>query len=85
LVEPQNQGGWFISGLCSKPLTFCSWFKLKTTGMISPGLISKPVVMVCLWFSLKITGMVSPGLVLKSVVTVCLGLALKPVASDFSV
>jgi hypothetical protein len=32
LVEPQNQGGRFVSGLSSKPLGRFSWFGLKTKG-----------------------------------------------------
>jgi hypothetical protein len=32
-------------GLASKPCsTVCQWFGLKTTGTLSPGLASKPVV-----------------------------------------
>jgi hypothetical protein len=32
LVEPQNQGRWFVSGLPSKPLGRFSLFGLKTSG-----------------------------------------------------
>jgi hypothetical protein len=30
LVEPQNQGRRFLSGLASKPLGWVSWLSLKT-------------------------------------------------------
>jgi hypothetical protein len=40
LVEPQNQGRRFVSGLTLKPLaTVCQWFGLKTTRTVSPGLV----------------------------------------------
>jgi hypothetical protein len=32
LVEPQNQGRRFVSGLASKPLGQFLWFGLKTSG-----------------------------------------------------
>jgi hypothetical protein len=32
LVEPQNQGRWFVSGLASKPLGWFLRFDLKTSG-----------------------------------------------------
>jgi hypothetical protein len=32
LVEPQNQGRWFVSGLASKPLGWFLRFDLKTGG-----------------------------------------------------
>jgi hypothetical protein len=56
LVEPQNQGRWFVSSLASKPLETVCQFGLKTTGMIFSNLASKPMAMV------------SPGLASKKVV-----------------
>jgi hypothetical protein len=56
LVEPQNQGRRFISGLASKLLgwlsTVCQWFCLKTTGAVFSDLASKLVATVSL-LSLK--------------------------------
>jgi hypothetical protein len=47
LVEPQNQGRWFVSGLASKPvLTVFSGLASKPVGMVSPSLTSKPVARV---------------------------------------
>jgi hypothetical protein len=42
LVEPQNQGQRFVSGLASKPL-----------GRVFPIWTSKPAATVCQWFDLK--------------------------------
>jgi hypothetical protein len=57
LVEPQNQGRRFISGLASKLLgwlsTVCQWFGLKTTGAVFSDLASKLLgwlSTVCQWF-----------------------------------
>jgi hypothetical protein len=45
LVEPQNQGGRFVSGLASKPVaTIFADLTLKSVATVSPGLASKPVV-----------------------------------------
>jgi hypothetical protein len=57
LVEPQNQGRRFVSGLASKPLgrffdslasksvaTVFSSFASKLVATVSPGLASKPVL-----------------------------------------
>jgi hypothetical protein len=45
LVEPQNQGRRFVSGLDSKPaVTIFSSLASKLVTMVSPGLASKPVV-----------------------------------------
>jgi hypothetical protein len=57
LVEPQNQGQWFVSGLASKPLgrflavwhqnllqTVFSSLPSKLVVMVSPSLSSKPAV-----------------------------------------
>jgi hypothetical protein len=44
LVEPQNQGRLFVSGLASKPLGGFSQFGLKTGGDGFSRLASKPVV-----------------------------------------
>jgi hypothetical protein len=69
LVEPQNEGQWFVSGMASKPLgQFVSGLEAKPLGRFVSGLVSIPVVTV---FS---------GLALKPVVTVSLGLTLKTVA-----
>jgi hypothetical protein len=63
LVEPQNQGRRFISGLDSKSLgrfvlkitvTVCQWFGLKTTKTVPPCLTSKPVVTVYLSLVFKL-------------------------------
>jgi hypothetical protein len=44
LVEPQNQGGWFVSGLASKPLGwFVSGLTSKPLGWFVSGLASKPL------------------------------------------
>jgi hypothetical protein len=44
LVEPQNQGQWFVSGLASKPLgRFVSGLASKTVGRFVSGLASKQV------------------------------------------
>jgi hypothetical protein len=45
LVEPQNQGRWFVSGLTSKSVaTVFSGLASKSVVMVSLGLASKPVV-----------------------------------------
>jgi hypothetical protein len=45
LVEPQNQGRWFVSGLASKPVTIVfSGLASKSVVMVSLGLTLKPVV-----------------------------------------
>jgi hypothetical protein len=50
LVESQNQGRWFVSGLISKPLRqFISGLASKPAAMVSCGLASKPAVTVS-WF-----------------------------------
>jgi hypothetical protein len=49
LVEPQNQGRRFISGLTLKPLERFPDFDLKITAMVSFDLASKPVDTVS-WF-----------------------------------
>jgi hypothetical protein len=59
LVEPQNQGQQFVSGLASKLMaTVYEWFGQKTTRTVFTGLASKPVTTV------------SSGLAPKLVVTV---------------
>jgi hypothetical protein len=76
LVEPQNQGRWFVSGLTSKPL-----------GQVFAGLVSKPVAMISSGLASKPTATVFAGLVSKSVATVFSCLASKLVAmisSDFA-
>jgi hypothetical protein len=54
-------------------VTVCQWFDIKTTGMVSPILASKPVASV------------SPDLASKPVASVSPGLASNPVVEDFSV
>jgi hypothetical protein len=45
LVEPQNQGRWFVSGLTSKPVpTVFFGLASKSVVMVSLGLASKSVV-----------------------------------------
>ncbi len=57
LVEPQNQGRRFVSGLASKPVaTVFSDLASKPVAMVSPGLAS------------KLVATVSPGLASKLVV-----------------
>jgi hypothetical protein len=65
LIEPQNQGRWFVSGLSSKPL---ERFVLKTTEAVFYGLTSKPVVTVFSGLALKLVATVSPDLISKLVV-----------------
>jgi hypothetical protein len=44
LVEPQNQGPWFVSGLASKSLRrFVSGLASKSLGWFASGLASKPL------------------------------------------
>jgi hypothetical protein len=52
LVDPQNQGRWFISGLASKPLGWFLWFGLKIGGDGFSGWAAKPMATVS-WLSLK--------------------------------
>jgi hypothetical protein len=59
LVEPQNQGRWFVSGLASKPL-----------GQFGSGLASKPLATVFSGLASKLVATVSPVLASKSMVTV---------------
>jgi hypothetical protein len=73
LVERQNQGRWFVSGLASKPL-----------GRFLIGWASKPMATVCEWFGLKTSRTVSGGLASKPAMMVFSGLASKPVAMVFS-
>jgi hypothetical protein len=81
LVEPQNQGWRFVSGLTSKPLrrflpvwTQNRWYDFSSVWA------SKLMAMVCEWFNLKITWAVFTGLASKSLVTVSGDLTSKPVA-----
>jgi hypothetical protein len=80
LVEPQNQGRRFVSGLAPKPLGWFSlvwpqnhsdgfhWFGLKTDATVSSGLASKPAATVFSNLSSKLVAMVSPSLASKSAV-----------------
>jgi hypothetical protein len=72
LVEPQNQGRRFLSGLVSKPL-----------GRFSSGLASKSVVTVSSGLASKPDATVSSGLASKPATTVFAGLASNPVAAVF--
>jgi hypothetical protein len=70
LVEPQNQGRQFVSGLVSKPLTNCRpWFCTRTVFTrlaskpmvtVSVGLASKPAMMVWLQNLLRRFSLVWP-------------------------
>jgi hypothetical protein len=97
LVEPQNQGRWFVSGLASKPLgwfliglaskpmaTVCEWFGLKTTRTVFACLASKPVVTVSGGLALKAAVTVFAGLASKPMATVSGGLGSKPAAMVFA-
>jgi hypothetical protein len=81
LVEPQNQGRWFVSVLASKPLRrfspvwpqnrwrrFSSCLASKHVVTVSGGLASKPIVMVFSSLASKLVAMVSPGLASKPMV-----------------
>jgi hypothetical protein len=57
LVEPQNQGRWFVSGLASKP-----------AAMVFTSLASKPVATVFSSLASKLVATVSPGLASKPTV-----------------
>jgi hypothetical protein len=94
LVEPQNQGRRFVSGLASKPLgrfslvwpqnqwaTVSSGLASKPAAMVFTGLASKPVVTVCEWFGLKTTRTVSSSLASKPAATVFFSLASKLVVT----
>jgi hypothetical protein len=79
LVEPQNQGQQFVSGLASKLMaTVCEWFGQKTTRTVFTGLASKPVTTVSSGLAPKLVVTVSCGLASKPGVTVSAGLASKP-------
>jgi hypothetical protein len=97
LVEPQNQGRRFVSGLtsnhsdgsssvwASKPMaTVCEWFGLKTTRMVFTGLASKQVVTISGGLTSKPVVTVSGSLASKPIAMVFSALALKPVAMIFS-
>jgi hypothetical protein len=66
LVEPQNQGRRFVTGLTSKPV--CQWYGLKTTGTVFSGLASQLVALVFSSLTLKSVATISPGLTSKAVV-----------------
>jgi hypothetical protein len=79
LVEPQNQGRRFVSGLASKPLTTVfAGFNSKPVVTVSGGLASKPTATVSGGLALKPAATVFSSLVSKLVATVSPGLALKP-------
>jgi hypothetical protein len=98
LVEPQNHGRWFVSGLTSKPLgQFLIGLGIKTDddGLsmfwpqnhwddLSSIWASKPMVTFCEWFGLKTTQTVFTSSASKLVVMVSGGLASKPVATVFT-
>jgi hypothetical protein len=78
LVELQNQGQWFVSGLTSKPLgRFFIGLGLKTTRTVFTGLASKLVAMVSGDLASKPAATVSGGLASKPAATVSSGLASK--------
>jgi hypothetical protein len=96
LVEPQNQGRRFDSGLASKPLgrfssvwasksmmTVCEWFDLKITRTVFAGLASKPVVTVSDDLASKLVTTISGGLASKPTVTFSSSLISKPTATIF--
>jgi hypothetical protein len=85
LIEPQNQGRRFISGLASKPLRrFVSGLTSKPLGRFVSGLVSKSVVMIFSGLASKPMATFLSGLASKPVVMVSLGLTSKPVV-DFLV
>jgi hypothetical protein len=68
LVEPQNQGRRFVSGLASKLVaTVFAGLASKPVATVSSGLISKPVVTVFSSFASKLVVTISPGLASKPV------------------
>jgi hypothetical protein len=82
LVEPQNQGRRFVSGLASKPVaTVSSGLTLKPAAMVSGGLASKPAVTVFASLASKPVTMIFCSLTSKLVTTVSPGLASKPAVS----
>jgi hypothetical protein len=69
LVEPQNQGRRFMSGLASKPLgRFLTGLASKPVAIVFAGLASKPVATVLSSLTSKLVATVSPGLASKLVV-----------------
>jgi hypothetical protein len=69
LVEPQNQGRWFVSALTSKPLRwFVSGFTSKPLRRFVSDLASKPMAMVFSNLASKSVATVSPNLASKPVV-----------------
>jgi hypothetical protein len=63
LVEPQNQGRAFVSGLASKPVAMVfSGLALKPTATVFAGLASKPVAPVFSSLASKLVATVNPGL-----------------------
>jgi hypothetical protein len=59
MVEPQNHGLWFVSGLASKPLGwFVSCLATKPVTTVSPDLTSKPVPSGFLVCASKLTALV---------------------------
>jgi hypothetical protein len=69
LVEPQNQGRRFVSGLASKPVaTIFAGLASKSVAMVSSGLASKPAATVFSSLASKLVATVFPGLASKPVV-----------------
>jgi hypothetical protein len=69
LVEPQNQGRRFMSGLTSKPLGwFLTGLASKPMAMVFAGLASKPVATVLSSLASKLVATVSSGFASKSMV-----------------
>jgi hypothetical protein len=80
LVEPQNQGRRFVSGLASKPVaTVSSGLASKPAATVFTGVASKPMAMVFSSLAAKLVATVFSSLGSKLVATVSPGLASKPV------
>jgi hypothetical protein len=82
LVEPQNQGRRFVSGLASKPLRrFFAVLASKPVVTVSGSLTSKPAATVFAGLASKLVATVFSSLALKLVAIFSPGLASKPVDS----
>jgi hypothetical protein len=80
LVEPQNQGPRFVSGLASKPLgQFLAGWPQNLLLRVSSSLASKPAAPVSGCLASKLVAIVFSSLASKLAATVSPGLASKPV------
>jgi hypothetical protein len=71
LVEPQNQGRRYVSGLASKPLgRFSPVWPQNRWQRFLIGWASKLMATLCEWFGIKTTRTVFTGLASKPMVTV---------------